>query len=148
MLIAAPIALLFHQEAINRGFIFLAVSPIIVPCLLFSYKQERKEKSEEAVERLRKDLLSHYQSIVKSLADKLTQHLITLVEVEERQFRDILETINDQYQNHIGELEKDQIQLKAQLEESKRMQQKNLANLAKDLADFQKLQQEPVLSGR
>ena len=148
MLIAAPIALLFHQEAVNRGLIFLAVSPIIIPCLLFSYKQERKEKSEEAVERLRKDLLSHYQSIVKSLADKLAQHLITLVEVEERQFRDVLETINDQYQNRIGELEKDQIQLKAQLEESKRMQQKNLANLAKDLAEFQRLQQEPVLNGR
>jgi len=28
------------------------------------------------------------------------------------------------------------------------MQQKNLANLAKDLAEFQRLQQEPVLNGR
>jgi hypothetical protein len=148
MLIAAPIALLLHQDAINRGLIFLAVSPIIIPCLLFSYRQERKEKSEEAVERLRKDLLSHYQSIVKNLADKLAQHLITLVEVEERQFRDVLETINDQYQNHIGELERNQVQLKAKLEENRRIQQKNSANLSKDLAEFQKLQQESVLSSR
>jgi hypothetical protein len=131
-----------------RGYILLAVLPITAPCLFFSYRHEQKEKSQEAVERLRKDLLSHYQSIVKSLADKLVQHLITLIDVEERQFRDALEAINDQYQNQIGELEKNQLQLKAQLEESKRIQQKNVANLSKDLAEFQKLQLEPVLSSR
>ncbi len=151
-MIATPLMLLLpdqHTGSGNlRGYILLLVLPVIIPCLFFSYRYERKEKSQEAVERLRKDLMGHYQSIVKSLVDKVAQHLITLLDGEERQFRDALEIINDQYQNQISELEKNQLQFKAQLEESKRIQQKNVANLSKDLAELQKLQQEPVLISR
>lgn len=147
-MVAGSLMLLLPEHSSStgnlRGYILLVVLPIIAPCLFFSYKHERKEKSQEAVERLQKDLMSHYQSIVKSLADKLGQYLVTVVESEERQFKDILETINDQF----SELERNQLQLKAQLEESKRVQQRNIASLSRDVAEFQKLQQEFTLGSR
>ena len=61
------------------------------------------------------------------------------MESEERRLRDTVEIVGDQYADHLNEFEKQQLQLKAQVEDLKKVQ---LKSLEKDMAEFQKLKRD------
>ncbi|NBD15035.1 MAG: FHA domain-containing protein [Cyanobacteria bacterium] len=86
------------------------------------YNQEQKLKIQETTEKLKNKLLSYYQSLLKSLLDKIFQELTLKLEEEERSFRDALKLVNETYEQKILEKEKEQNQYKAQMEELKTQQ--------------------------
>ncbi|MBD2200197.1 MULTISPECIES: FHA domain-containing protein [Calothrix] len=122
-----------------KKFLIPGLIPPIGVAVFFAYQHERAMKVEEAVEKLQKGTLSYYQSLSEDLTKKLSQYLSSSVDSEERRFWTTLETVSEQYTTHISELEMLQLQLKAQIENSKKL---HLKNLEQSLADLEKLKRE------
>jgi O6-methylguanine-DNA--protein-cysteine methyltransferase len=125
---------------------------LVLPLLLIAitsstiaYRRDRREKQEKKIEELKKKTNSNYESVAEEIADRLVQHLNSTLESEEKQFRSTLETVYEQYDSYLSDREKAQIQLKAQIEEYKKVQQKNIE---RDREELQKLKRGLSLSGK
>jgi hypothetical protein len=123
----------------NKAAFTLPIIPVVLLMMYWSYRWEKAEKLEDTVEKLQEKLADHYQKLSKDIADRLANHLITLMELEERRLRDTIDAVGDQYMEHVGEFEKKQLQLKTQVEDLKKVQQKSLE---KDMVEFQKLKRD------
>ncbi|QSJ17586.1 FHA domain-containing protein [Nostoc sp. UHCC 0702] len=131
---------------LGSGFIGSNAKVILIPALIpitlamvwLSHKQEKEAKVEEVAEKLQKETANYYQSYVKGLVDRLMQRIGGLLEFEERRFRETLENVKETYAAHIIELEKNQNQLKSQLEDLKRS---GPNKVEKELAELRKLKQ-------
>ncbi|MBW4517893.1 MAG: FHA domain-containing protein [Timaviella obliquedivisa GSE-PSE-MK23-08B] len=141
-MVGVPI-LAFLGLEFNKAVFTLPILPLVGIMMYFSYRWEKAEKLEDAVEKLQEKLADHYQKIAKDIADRLAQHLMMAMESEERRLRDAVDVVGDQYMVHVGEFEKKQLQLKTQTEELKKVQQKSLE---KDMAEFQKLKRDLSIS--
>jgi FHA domain len=140
---AAPVVALVGW-GFNKASFTLPIIPIVLIMMYWSYRWEKAEKLEDTVEKLQEKLADHYQKLAKDIADRLANYLITTMESEERRLRDAVEEVGDQYMAHVGEFEKKQLQLKTQVEDLKKVQQKSLE---KDIAEFQKLKRDlPTLT--
>jgi hypothetical protein len=153
MAIMMPITLLiplvFVGDKVSKGQIFGTIAKLfnqhpwilgIVVCVaiyLFinSYNRDAEEKIEEVSQKLKKELSGYYQSFTKNLLDKIIQDINLALESEDKKIIDSLESINKAYSERIIDLEKHQIEIKTNLEQSK-IQQKNLDV---ELFEFDKL---------
>lgn len=80
------------------------------------YKREQKLKIQETTEKLKEKLDSYYQSLLKSLLDKIFQELSLTLDEEERSFRDTIKLVNETYEEKNLEKETEQNQYKSQIE--------------------------------
>lgn len=69
-------------------------------------QQSETAKIEQITENLRKGLCQHYQSLAKSIADKLSQQINLAIEAEERRFKTLMETTSDQIGTYMTEIKK------------------------------------------
>lgn len=129
----------------HKQYLIAGLIPPITIAIVISYKQDRAKKVEDAVDKLQKLTINHYQKLSKDLADKLAQHLSYTIDTEEKRFWATIETVNEQFTNHINELEKTQMQRKAQIEDCKKVQQRNIEQ---DIANLQKLKSEITLGSK
>jgi hypothetical protein len=83
-------------------------------------KQSETAKIEQVTENLRKGLCQHYQSLARSIADKLSQQINLAIEAEERRFKTLMETTSDKVGAHMNELKKG---LDSSQKEQKQLQQ-------------------------
>ncbi|WP_036484373.1 FHA domain-containing protein [Myxosarcina sp. GI1] len=107
----------------------------IIFLLVNAYNNDNKHKLEEAGTKLKKDLASYYQSFTKNLLDKVIQDINLALDSEDKKIADTLEFISDTYTDRIVEVEKQQIQIKNNLEKYQ-AQQKILSN---ELSEFEEL---------
>jgi hypothetical protein len=132
-------AILPNVSRAEKQLLIAGLIPPISVAVFLAYRHEKAIKVEEAVEKLQKGTLSYYQSLAEDLTKKLSQYLAASVDAEERRFWTTLETVGEQYATHISELEMTQLQLKVQIEHSKKLRCKQLEQSA---ADLQKLKRE------
>ena len=109
----------------------------IIFLLVNAYNSENDLKLEEAETKLKKDLANYYQSFTKNLLDKIIQDITLNLELEDKKIADGLEIIGEAYSDRTIEMEKQQIQIKNNLEKYQ-TQQNSLNN---ELAEFEKLKQ-------
>lgn len=69
-------------------------------------KQSETAKIEQITENLRKGLCHHYQSLAKTIADKLSQQINLAIEAEERRFKTLMETTSDKVGGYMTEMKK------------------------------------------
>jgi hypothetical protein len=121
-----------------KPLIILTVLPFTLVALWVSHKRDKETKLEETTEKLKKDSISYYQSYTKGLVDNLVQRIGSLVESEERHFKETLDNVKEVYASYLAEQNQAQIQLKSQLDEVKRSGQ---SKTEKDLDELRKLKQ-------
>jgi hypothetical protein len=85
-----------------------------------SQQQSETAKIEQVTENLRKGLCQHYQSLARSIADKLSQQINLAIEGEERRFKTLMETTSDKVGARMTELKKG---LDSSQKEQKQLQQ-------------------------
>lgn len=86
------------------------------------YNREQKLKIEETTDKLKEKLAGYYQSLLKSLLDKIFQELSFELEEEERSFRDALKVVNEIYEEKTLEKENQQNLYKAQIDQLRTQQ--------------------------
>ncbi|AFZ45575.1 hypothetical protein PCC7418_3463 [Halothece sp. PCC 7418] len=86
------------------------------------YNREQKLKIEETTDKLKEKLAGYYQSLLKSLLDKIFQELSLELEEEERSFRDALKAVNEIYEEKTLDQENQQTQYKAQVDKLRAQQ--------------------------
>ena len=109
----------------------------IIFFLVNAYNNENDLKLEEAGVKLKKDLSSYYQSFTKNLLDRVIQDITLNLELEDQKIADGLKIASEAYGDRMIEIEKQQIQIKNNLEKYK-AQQKSLNT---ELSEFEKLKQ-------
>jgi len=125
------IAKLFNQHPWVLGIVICATIYLFIN----SYNRDAEEKIEEVSQKLKKELSGYYQSFTKNLLDKIIQNINLALDSEEKKIIDSLESINKAYSERIIDLEKHQIEIKTNLEQSKNQQK----NLDVELSEFDKL---------
>ena len=129
---------LFRQlSTVFKQFPFLL--GLVVFAIIFfltnAYNQDNNLKLEEAAEKLRKEVSSYYQSFSKNLVDKVMQDINLALEYEANRIDGSLERIQAVYDDYIMEMEKKQVQVKANLDSFKEKEK----NLSKEITEFRKL---------
>ncbi len=69
-------------------------------------QQSETAKIEQISENLRKGLCQHYQSLAKSIADKLSQQINLAIEAEERRLKTLMETTSDKVGAYMTDMKK------------------------------------------
>ncbi|GAB4370180.1 MAG: hypothetical protein Kow00121_10640 [Elainellaceae cyanobacterium] len=121
---------------------FAITAIILLICLIaipIAYQRDTEDKTRESAEKLQKETTNYYQSFAKGLVDKFVQQLLFAIEIEEKQFREFVETVSDQCNLLAVKFEKNYIQSKASLEEQKKNQQKKVEQ---DIAEMRRLKKE------
>lgn len=108
---------------------------LIVYFLVYSYQKDSKIKLEDIGEKLKKDLSGHYQSLAKSLTEKISQDISGVLELEERNLKELLETTGEQFTSCIIDRERNNLLIKGQIDQLKAWQK----TLEKDKNDFLRL---------
>ena len=70
----------------QRQVIGLLVALGMIPLSMCNYKHDKHKNLEDNVQKIKVDLFKYYESFAKNLSDKLTQDLLSTLEIEERQF--------------------------------------------------------------
>jgi pSer/pThr/pTyr-binding forkhead associated (FHA) protein len=126
---------IFFSKGALKSIIVPVILPIIGVSVYIGYREDKKVKLEDNVEKLKTEISNYYQSLCKSLVDKILQDVTFVLDSEERRLRDSIETVGEFYTNHLADVERMQIQLRAQAEQL-RVQSKVME---KDLVDLEKL---------
>jgi hypothetical protein len=121
-----------------KGVIITVLLPGVALSLFFTHKGEKEAKVHDALEKLQKDAISHYQSYTKMLVDRLSQRINLLLDAEDKNFRDVLDNVKESYADYVTEVDEKQRQLQSQVNEMKRSGQ---FKTEKDLVEFQKIKQ-------
>jgi hypothetical protein len=103
--------------------------------LMNAYRSDNQAKLDEAGEKLKKELASYYQSLSKSLLEKIIQEFNMALDYESKKIDDTIAEIQSNYNEYILETEKTQVRLQAKLEQCKEKEK----NIDKEIAEFQKL---------
>ena len=103
--------------------------------LMNAYRSDNQAKLDEAGEKLKKELASYYQSLSKSLLEKIIQEFNMALDYESKKIDDTIAEIQSNYNEYILETEKTQVRLQANLEQCKEKEK----NIDKEIAEFQKL---------
>ncbi len=119
----------------QHPWLFGLVVCVVIFLLINAYNSDNKLKLEEAGKKLKKDLASYYQSFTKNLLEKVIQDINLAMESEDKKIANSLELVSDAYTDRMVEVEKQQIQIKNNLEKYQ-TQQKSLKT---ELSEFQKL---------
>ncbi|MBD1935653.1 MULTISPECIES: FHA domain-containing protein [Cyanophyceae] len=125
------------QNAPLISFLFLAgICYFLFKFLKRTYQNFKEAEQEKAVEKMRNELRSYYQSLVKNrLVEKISQKIIQALEVEEQRLDELIKTVKQLAEQFVTEAEGSQLPLKLRM--SKRKEQQN--NLRKELSELQKL---------
>ena len=107
----------------------------IIFFLTNAYNQDTSLKLEEAELKLKKEVSGYYQSLSKNLIEKVIQDINLALEYEASRIDSALEMIQETYNDYILEMEKKQVQIKANLQA---LQEKE-KNLGKEITEFKKL---------
>jgi hypothetical protein len=129
--IFAELAKVFKAVPILLGVVVF----LIIFMLTNAYNQENNLKLEEAGEKLKKEIGSYYQSLNKNLIEKVIQDINLALEYEANRIDSGLERVQEAYEDYILDTEKQQIQVKANLQS---LQEKE-KNLSKEITEFTKL---------
>ena len=129
--IFAKLAEIFKSYPILLGVVVF----LIIFMLTNAYNQENALKLEEAGEKLKKEVSSYYQSLNKNLIEKVMQDTTLALEYEANRIDSGLERVQEAYDEYILETEKQQIQVKANLQALKEKEK----NLSKEITEFAKL---------
>ncbi|BAZ43330.1 FHA domain containing protein [Chondrocystis sp. NIES-4102] len=107
----------------------------IVYFLVNKYNQQNENDIEASVQKIKKDLANYYQSFTKNLLDKILQDINLALEIEAQKISDALETIDSTYLECLSDAEKQQLEIRNNLEQYKNQQK----TLETELAEFNKL---------
>jgi hypothetical protein len=116
--------------------VFGIVVCIVIYFLITSYQKDDEEKLEEAGQKLKKDLAVYYQSFTKSLLEKVIQDINLALEAEDKKINDSLELVGENYTERLSSIEREQAQIKSDLEKYKNQQK----TLEAELSEFEKLE--------
>ena len=103
--------------------------------LFYNYYNDAKFKIEDEAEKLKKDLVGHYQGFTKQAANKLTQDFLAALDAEEENLRQLLSYVDEQLIATNTKATHDRQVAEADLETLRDRQK----GLNKTLADFEKL---------
>jgi hypothetical protein len=129
--IFAELAKVFKAIPILLGIVVF----FIIFMLTNSYNQENALKLEEAGDKLKKEVGSYYQSLNKNLIEKVMQDITLALDYEAVRIDSALERVQEAYDDYILDTEKQQIQIKANLQSLKEKEK----NLSKEITEFDKL---------
>ncbi|OWY66347.1 hypothetical protein B7486_37135 [cyanobacterium TDX16] len=123
-------------QPLRENPILFGIVIFLLICLLtYTYQKDTTLQLEAIVDKLRKELSNHYQSLSKNLVEKLILEITTVLETEEKRLKDALEIASDRFTTYIIDLEKNYMLLKSNLEQQKIQ----LRNLDKEKTELQKL---------
>jgi len=74
--------------------------------LMNAYRSDNQAKLDEAGEKLKKELASYYQSLSKSLLEKIIQEFNMALDYESKKIDDTIAEIQSNYNEYILETEK------------------------------------------
>jgi hypothetical protein len=106
--------------------------------LINSYNKDDEEKLEEAGQKLKKDLAGYYQSFTKNLLEKVIQDINLALDAEDKKINDSLELVDETYTERSSEFEREQTQIKSDLDKYKNRQK----TLETELSEFEKLEKQ------
>lgn len=129
--IFAELAKVFKAVPILLGIVVF----FVIFMLTNSYNQENALKLEEAGDKLKKEVGSYYQSLNKNLIEKVMQDITLALDYEAVRIDSALERVQEAYDDYILDTEKQQIQIKANLQSLKEKEK----NLSKEITEFDKL---------
>ncbi len=134
--ITQPIRGAFHNAPLV-SFLFLGgLCYFLFKFLKRTYQNFKEAEQEKAVEKMRNELRSYYQSLVKNrLVEKISQKIMQALEAEEQRLDELIKTVKQLAEQFITEAEGSQLPLKLRM--NKRKEQQN--NLRKELSELQKL---------
>ena len=95
-------------------------------------QQSKSSKTDHIADNLRKGLCNHYQSLAKSIAEKLAHQINLEIEAEERRFKTAIEAASEQISNYMKESKKGLIDCDRQEQELQKQKNK-LRGFAKRL---------------
>lgn len=83
--------------------VFLCISGLMYffYSLNVSYQREEEFKREDAIAKIKKDLSNYYQSLAKSLVERLAQNMNALLETEEQKLAKAIDRIAEQFKLQI-----------------------------------------------
>lgn len=83
--------------------VFLCISGLMYffYSLNVSYQREEEFKREDAIAKIKKDLSNYYQSLAKSLVERLAQSMNTLLETEDQKLTKAIDRIAEQFKLQI-----------------------------------------------
>jgi FHA domain len=138
MISGLGILMLVAGQFINDKKIVVAILlPVFIIITFLAYQADKANKLEEEIEKLKEKIARHYELLTKKIVDNLIEKINLKLEDKERQIKEILETVDEQYKIHLTELDKKQLEIKGSIEQSK-LQHKNLE---KEIAELLKLKQ-------
>ena len=101
-----------------------------------TYQSFKKAEQEKAVEKIRNELRSYYQSLVKNrLVDKYSQRLMLALEAEEQRLDELVNKVQILTEQMVTKTENHQLPLKQRMNQWKAQQM----SFKKDLSELQKL---------
>ncbi|HEY9634510.1 MAG TPA: FHA domain-containing protein [Coleofasciculaceae cyanobacterium] len=127
------------DNSIRQGIAVLTIMliPFVFVFMINDYTKDKALKLEDGGEKLKEELYSNAQSHAKSCVERIVQSFNMRLESEERRMREVIDTVNEQFNAYFVELEKGQVLVKSRLVEYKT----RLNDLKKDKADIDKFKQ-------
>ena len=124
----------------DEGLLVLGILGVVISFTFtyINYENNKTAKRKEAGEKLKKELSSYYQSLAKSLVEKLVQAFSLRLEAEERRIREALDAVNERFAGYFVDLEKGQTAMKSCLAEQK-VRQTELKKEKLELDKFKQL---------
>lgn len=83
--------------------------------LVYAWQKENQLKLEEATEKIKEKISNYYQSAAKNLVEKIVQDFSMKLEAEEQRVKEAMETVSEQFTDHLTELEKSELAIKLNL---------------------------------
>ena len=112
-----------------------ALIPLVIGFLVYSYLQEKQKKLNDEGIKLREKASSNYQDLAKGFVDRLNQAITLRLDAEDRRLREAIETVDEQFRNHLVNQDRNQATLKVKLNEQKTQQN----SLKRERAELDKL---------
>lgn len=104
--------------------------------LIRGYQKYKEVEQEKEAERLKNNLRSHYQSLVKNrLIEEIIRNIMLALEAEEQRIDKIINTAKQRTEQTIAEVRSSQSLLQTRIDGRKKQQNE----LSRDLNDLQKL---------
>lgn len=90
------------------GFEYVAVLLIagLIGFIIYDFVRTKHLKRSEAGEKLKKDMISYYQSYVKDRSDKVIQEILITLEIEEQRLKNVLDRASEQVESFVSDFKR------------------------------------------
>lgn len=117
------VAVGFSAKDMKQSPIILApLLLIVVGFSIFSYQQSKATQLRDETEKLKEKVGNHYQELGRNLTERLAQSINFKLDAESQRLREAIDAANEQFNQHLAENDKQQIQERTRLAEKKTRQ--------------------------